>query len=183
VTAPPRTFEFDWRPGEHARVTSLLLRDQMSRGVWRPIRWALVAFLTFAGVVAVGSAVSGDLVSALQLAVLVAIVAVLASRLPEITGRLQAWRVGRNDPNVAHPLVHTLGPTGLHIGMRTLDADLKWSGVYMVRETRDMFLFYYSKNMAYYLPKRIIVPEGAAVELSEWLRDRLPPEVPYVESG
>ena len=28
MSATPISFTFDWRPGEHARVTSLLIREQ-----------------------------------------------------------------------------------------------------------------------------------------------------------
>ena len=139
-------------------------------------------FLVFAAVVTAATAIGGDLTSTLELGSLVIIVAVLTSKFPEITGWLQAWRVGRSDPNVGHPFVHTFGPDGLRIGMHTVNAELKWAGMHKVREPADMFLFYYSKRMAYYLPKRVVEPPEVAAQLSQWIRDHLPPSVPYVDS-
>ena len=183
MTIEDRSFTFDWRPKEHARVTSLLLSEQVARGIGRVLKWAIAAFLVFAAVVTAATAISGDLTSTLQLGPLVIIVAVLTSKFPEITGRLQAWRVGRSDPNVGHPIVHAFGPLGLRVGMRTVDAELKWSGMHKVRETSDMFLFYYSKRLAYYLPKRVVETPEVAAELRGWIRGHLPPAVPYVDSS
>ena len=40
MIAAPISFTFDWDPGEHARVTSLLIREQVSSGLWRDPRTA-----------------------------------------------------------------------------------------------------------------------------------------------
>jgi hypothetical protein len=183
MTIEDRSFTFDWRPKDHARVTSLLLSEQVARGIGRILKVAIAVFLVFAAVVTAATAISGDLTSTLQLGPLVIIVAVLTSKFPEITGRIQAWRVGRSDPNVDHPMVHTFGPAGLRVGMHTVDAELKWAGMHKVRETSDMFLFYYSERLAYYLPKRAVEGPEVAAELREWIRGHLPPAVPYVDSS
>jgi hypothetical protein len=182
MTIEDCAFRFDWRLKEHARVTSLLLTEQVNRGIGRIFKWSIAVFLVLASVVTAATAIAGDLASTLQLGPLVIVVAVLTSKFPEITGWLQAWRVGRSDPNVGHEFVHTFGPAGLRIGMHTVDAELKWAGMHEVRETADMFLFYYSERLAYYLPKRVVAPPEVATELPQWIRARLPPSVPYIHS-
>ncbi len=176
----PFSFTFDWRPGEHAHVTGLLIREQFSSGVWRLLKWTLVLVLVLSAAMTMATAAAGDLTSTLQLGPLTLIVSGLAWKFPILSGRVQAWRVQRSDPNVAHPISHTFDDAGLHIDMRTLNAELKWAGMDRVRETPAMFLFYYSRRMAYFLPKRAVDPSDAAARLADWIRTRLPPEVHYI---
>ena len=77
-------------------------------------------------------------------------------------------------------MTHTFDDVGLHIGMRTIDAQLKWAGMNRVQETPEMFLFYYSRRTAYSLPKRILGSADASADLADWIRTRLPPDVPYI---
>ena len=175
------SFSFDWRPGEHAEVTALLMREQFNSGAWRVLRWTALAVLVLATVIVAVSAAAGDWGSVASLGPLTALVGGLLLKFPFLTARLQAWRVARNDPNVGDPIHHTLTDQGLKIGMRTLDAELRWSGMQAVRETPTMFLFHYSKRMAYYLPKRAV---GGGVEiehLSEWIQRQLPAGTPYLQ--
>jgi hypothetical protein len=176
-----RTVSFDWRPEEHAEVTALLIGEQSRSGVWRVLRWVLVGLLALALLVAGAAAVDGDWRSAVELGALWILVVALVSWFPTITGRLQAWRVKRSDPNVLDPIKHTIRDTGLHISMRTLDAELRWSGMQSVRETDSMFLFHYTKRFAYYLPKRALPDSEAVAQLSSWIQERLPAEVPFVD--
>ena len=128
MSAAPISFTFGWRPGEHARVTSLLIHEQFSSGLWRILKWAVVLVLVLSATLTLAAAAVGDLNSTLQLGPLTLLVSGLTWKLPILTGRLQAWRVQRSDPNVAHPITHTLDDSGLHIGMHTLNAELKWTG-------------------------------------------------------
>ena len=64
--------------------------------------------------------------------------------------------------------------------MRTLNAELKWAGMNRVRETPDMFLFYYSRRTAYFLPKRVVGTADDWSGLADWIRTRLPPEGAYI---
>ena len=180
MSATPLSFTFDWRPGEHAHVTSLLVREQFSSGLWRVLKWTVVLVLILSATLTITAAAAGDLNSAMQLGPLALVVSGLTWKLPILTGRLQAWRVRRSDPNVAHPITHTLDDSGLHIGMRTLNAELKWAGMNRVRETSDMFLFYYSRRTAYFLPKRVVGTADDWSGLADWIRTRLPPDVVYI---
>ena len=180
MTSAPFSFTFDWRPGEHAHVTSILVDEQFSSGIWRVFKWSVVLVLVLSVAMTMATAAAGDLTSTLQLGPLTLIVAGLIWKFPILTGRLQAWRVQRSDPNVGHPISHTFDDSGLHIGMRTVNAEIKWAGMNKVRETPEMFLFYYSRRMAYFFPKRAVDSPDAASDLADWIRNRLPPDVPYI---
>ena len=67
MSATPISFTFDWRPGEHARVTSLLIREQFSSGLWRILKWAVVLVLVLSATLTMAVAAAGDLDSTLQL--------------------------------------------------------------------------------------------------------------------
>ena len=64
--------------------------------------------------------------------------------------------------------------------MRTINTELKWGGMNRVRETPEMFLFYYSRRTAYFLPKRAVTRADGPAGLAEWIRSRLPDGVAYI---
>ena len=158
----------------------LWIREQFSSGLWRILKWAVVLVLVVSAALTIAAAAVGDLNSTVRLGPLTLVVAGLNWKMPILSGRLQAWRVSRSDPNVARPITHTLDDSGLHIRMRTLNAELKWAGMNRVRETPEMFLFYYSRRTAYFLPKRVVGSAADTAGLADWIRTRLPPEVAYI---
>ncbi len=176
------TYTFDWCTDEHSRVTSLLVREQFGSGIRRAMKWGVVVVLVLGAVVAIATAVSGSVAEAMPLASLVIAVAVLVLAFGRLAGWIQAWQLKRHDPNVAHPITHSLDESGFHVSTRTTDMDLKWGGLHKVRETPDLFMFYYSSRLAHYLPKRALPNPEEVTELRAWIRAQLPPEVAYVES-
>ena len=140
----------------------------------------VVFALVLSATLTIALAVVGHVTSTLQLCPLTLVVSRLTWKLSILTGRLQAWRVRRNDPNVAHPITHMLDDSGLHIGMRTLNAELKWAGMNRVRETPETFLFYYSWRTACFLPKRAVGPADDPAGLADWIQTRLSPDVAYI---
>ena len=180
MTTPAFSFTFDWQAGEHARATSLLIRERFSSGIWRILKWVVVLVLAVSATLTIVVAATGDLTSTAQLGPLTLLVSGLTWKFPILTGRLQAWRIKRSDPNVAHPITHTFDDSGLHIGMRTINTELKWEGMNKVRETPEMFLFYYSRRTAYFLPKRVVRRADGSADLAEWIRSRLPAGVAYI---
>jgi hypothetical protein len=176
----PPSYSFDWRSREHASVTAFLVRQQSKDGIWRALRWGIVIFLALAAAVVLASALLGDLASVLQLGPLTALVGGIVYGFPTITGRLQAWRVARTDPNVSSPIIHTLTASGLQIGMKTISAELRWDGMHSVGETPSMFLFYYNKRRAYYLPKRVVGSPQEVSELKDRIMAHLPVCVPFI---
>ncbi len=67
MIAAPISFTFDWDPGEHARVTSLLIREQFSSGLWRILKWAVVLVLVVSAALTIAAAAVGDLNSTVRL--------------------------------------------------------------------------------------------------------------------
>jgi hypothetical protein len=182
MNSDPRAYTFDWRPDEHVRVTSLLVREQFSSGIRRALKWGVVVVLVLGAVVAMATALSGSLAEAMPLGALVIAVAALVLAFGRLAGWIQAWQLKRTDPNVAHPITHSLDESGYHVSSRTTDVDLKWEGLHKVRETNDLLMFYYSSRLAYYLPKRALPSPEEVSELRAWVQAQLPPEVAYVES-
>jgi hypothetical protein len=177
-----RAYTFDWRADEHAGVTSLLVREQFGSGIRRVMKWGVVIILVLGAVVAMATAIAGSLAEAMPLGALVIAVAALVLAFGRLAGWIQAWQLKRHDPNVAHPITHSLDESGYHVSTRTTDLDIKWGGVHKVRETPELFMFYYSSRLAYYLPKRALPNPEEVAELRAWVRAQLPPEVAYVES-
>lgn len=172
-------FIFEWQRSEHARVTSLLVRELFSSGFRRVIKWAVIAILVIEFLFIVVMTVMGEHDSVLRLGPLVLVVGTLAWLFYPITGRIRAWQMQHSDPNVKHPITHTLDENGYHISTHTADIDLKWPGIYKVRETPEFFLVYYSRRYAYYLPKRVIDGQEEVSKLAEWIRGRLPDGIVY----
>ncbi len=173
------SYTFDWRLKEQAHVTALLLREHFGTGSWRVAKWVVIGIVVLSALFAAGLALLGDVASAMTLAPLLLLLGVLLAVFYRLTGWLRAWQVQRIDPNVAHPLTHTLDEAGLHVSAQTVNVDLKWAGLHKVRETPAFFLFYYSRRWAYYLPKRACVSEAEVERLRAWIRAQLPPGVPY----
>jgi YcxB-like protein len=174
-----RSYTFRWTPSDHARVTSLLVREQFSSGVWRVLKWGVVGVVVLAGLVTVASIVMGQGRSVLPLGTLTLVVGSMVAAFGQLTGWIRAWQVRSLDPNVKHPITQTLDDVGVHVLLRTANIDLKWTGIHKVRETADMFLFYYNRRWAYFLPKRCIETVGEVSDLRSWIRERLPATVPY----
>ncbi len=173
------TYTFDWRQEEHAHVISLLVRGRLESGWWRALKWTVICVLAAAVTAAVGSLLLGDPTSAGSLLVLGLMVGGLTFRFPEMTGWIRAWQVSRLDPAVQHPISHVLEESGLRIITNKADTRLRWEGFEKVRETSDLFMFYYSKRVAFYLPKRVLEGETEVTTVRCLVQERLPPEVPY----
>lgn len=177
----PQSYTFDWRRSEHARVSTMLVREQFRTGAWRVMKWVVVAIVVLAWLLSIILALLGDVASGLRLLPLLVAVTALLLVFGWLTGSLRAWQVQRQDPNVQYPLTHTVDASGLHVSMHTAEIELKWAGLHQIRETPDMFLFYYSKTTAYFLPKRAVGGEAEVESLREWLRTVAPSGVVVAE--
>ncbi len=173
------TYTFDWHRKEHAHVVRLLFQERCSSGAWRLAVWSLIGFLTFATVVTGALAILGDMDSALRLVLPLGLVWAMTLGFGRITGWIRTWQVQRQDPQVQHPLPHTSGESGLSVSTATVETNMKWAGIQKVRETPDLFMFYYSKRIAYYLPKRALAGPLVVDELRSLIKGRLPPSVPF----
>jgi hypothetical protein len=173
------SYTFDWRRSEHAQVSALLVRELFATGMRRVLRWIVVAVWTAGVLLAAAGIGLGDAGIAWRLAPLLVAVGVLVLVFYRLTGWLQAWQVGRHDPNVAHPVTHTVDAAGFTATTHAATVHLKWDGMYKVRETATMFLFYYTGRYAYFLPKRAVGAPPAVDELRERIRGWLPAETSY----
>jgi hypothetical protein len=175
------TYSFDWQLREHAHVVRLLMQERLGSGIWRVMRWAVVIILALATVLAVASALLGDFGSALRLGPLVILVGGMTFWFETWTGWIRAWQIRRMDPATLHPLSLALEETGLRVITKAAETHLKWEGLHKVRETPDLFMFYYSPRIAYYLPKRAARGHDGIDAVRDLIKERLPSEVPYQE--
>lgn len=173
------TYTFDWRLKEHAQVISILMRERLGTGLWRVARWIVIIILALATVVTLASAALGDFGSVLRLGPLVLLVGAMTFWFDRITARIRAWQVQRMDPAVRKPITHVFEESGLRVVTTAVETHLKWDGMHKVRETPDLFMFYYSERIAYYLPKRVVGGTSEVDEVRRQIRDRLPPSVPF----
>jgi hypothetical protein len=173
------TYTFDWQLKEHAHVIALLMRERLESGAWRVVRWAVVIILALATVLAGASALLGDFGSAIRLGPLVILVGGMTFWFEKGAGWIRAWQVRRMDPAVLHPLSHAFEVTGLRVTAKAAETHLKWEGLHKVRETPDLFMFYYSPRIAYYLPKRAVGGPAEIGLLRDLVKERLPATVPY----
>ena len=175
------TFTFDWRFREHAAVCQYLSQEQMTGFGWRLFHWGLLALTVLATLLGIVNTLLGDAATFLTYGPWVLLLLLILAFLRRGTGMLRAWQTRRSDPNVSHPFTHRLTQSGLSVSTHTADLDLRWDGMFKVRELPDFFLFYYSKRIAYYLPKRVVGDQDQVGRVKELIRERLPSSVTFVE--
>ena len=158
------------------------MRERLSAGPAKVLRFFILLVIGLGTVVAIGSLFLGDRDGFARLFPLLVLVSVLSFGFPKLTGWIHAWSVGRSDPAVGYPLTHSWDETGVHISTAVANIELKWTGLHKIRETPDMFMFYYSTRLAYYLPKRAIPQTDEIPAPGEWLRERLPAGTEYVQA-
>ncbi len=124
-----RAYTFEWKRKEHARVTRLLVEEWYRRGPFRLLRGAVWLVVVLSLVISLTGIITGDRQLVIPLLPLAMVVGLLTVGFSRITGWLQAWQIGRTDPNTSHPITFRFAESGLQISMRTVDAELRWSGV------------------------------------------------------
>jgi hypothetical protein len=175
------TFTFDWQARDHIMVSRLLTREMFATGWPRVGKWLFVALIVALGLGAILLVIQGNYPTAISAAPWIVLMVFWLFFFDRIAPWLQARRFRRHDPNAAYPFTHTLGPDGLGVSTHTADLALKWAGLVKVRETPDLFMFYYNKRCAYYLPKRAISGGESGLEaLRSWVRSHISADTPYV---
>jgi YcxB-like protein len=81
-----------------------------------------------------------------------------------VTPYIQAKRTYRRHEFLREPMVYRFMPEGIHLEGRTFSADMAWSIVFEVRETRTLFLIMHNPQTAWILPRRFLTIE----EQDEW---------------
>jgi len=164
------TFEFD--PTEHYKASQVVLQ----RGAARYIRWGFVALaiaLLWWNVVRHWNDASPS--------------ALFASALPYVLlgafwlfyfpyAQLRSARkLPEVDASVRGPQTRGVDVDGFHTRGNGVNLDVPWHAMVRGEETDRFFLFYYAKQLAYYIPKRAL--SGAEMSdvreiMREHLRDR-----------
>jgi YcxB-like protein len=180
VSEDGRRVTFSWEAAEHAEVVRLLVREQMRRGLWRAVKWLVRGVVALAWLVVALTIWAGDWRSLKTLLPLLLVATVLLIGFGRITGWLRAFQIRKTDPNVGHPFTYEFRDSGLRLTLHTATSELRWGGMARIRETADMFLFYYNPRTAYFLPKRAVGPRSEIEALRGWIRLRLPEGVEYV---
>jgi hypothetical protein len=145
-----RTYSFSLDPAEAVRATQAVLKQQ--RGFYG-FHWmalgALAAFGFFVFVLGVPW----------QTVWIIGAVALLFFAVEVVTPLLlrRAFRrTFAETPALQHPQVYSFDETGLRISGGPAVTALGWDGIVRVVETEEFFLLFYSKQCAYFLPKRAI---------------------------
>lgn len=161
------TFDFD--AAEHYRATRVV----NSRSSMRYVTWGFVALsplmLAWSVLPRLGEAPTGDLlVSALPWLLLPAFWLVVIPMLQ----RRGAHKLSTRDPSVRGPQTRIVDAEGYHSRGNGVSVDVPWHAMTRGVEVEQFFLFYYSKQFAYYLPKRVLAPADI-VTVRALMRERL----------
>lgn len=72
------------------------------------------------------------------------------------------WRAARttarSDPSVQGPQLREIDDAGVHSLGNGVRLDLPWNILLKAVETDEFFLYFYSKQLAFYVPKRVLPP-------------------------
>jgi hypothetical protein len=173
----PIIYTFDWHAKDHASCIQTITRETYRRGFARLMKWCVYAVLAVASVLFIVSTVAGDFETAGAFVPWILLLIFWIVFIGTFIGRIQAWSARRQDPNIAHPFTYTFSDEGFHVSMKSTDVDQRWSGLDKVRETDNLFMFYYTPRCAYYLPKRVLEGDAQVDSFRDWLRQRIPADV------
>ncbi len=161
-------FSFRPTPAEHARVLTLMLRRK--RGFW--IFLALVAVVVVALVVV--QALQGFSAAAIFATVLpyLLIFGLIFAGLPFLQ-RWQLARFYRQTPSLQQEQTHEFSDEGFRMSNPLANTLVRWEAFSEVLETKEHFLLFPSRSIAYFLPKRAIASPEDAQQVRSFLRSRL----------
>jgi lysylphosphatidylglycerol synthetase-like protein (DUF2156 family) len=161
-------FSFRATPAEHARVSMLMLRRK---------RWYKI-FVGLIVVVIVGLVILPTL-QGLSAAVIAAtvlpyvlILGLVVAGLPYIQ-QWQLSRVYRHTPTLQQEQTHEFSDEGFRMRNPLANTLVRWDAFLEVFETKEFFLLYISRSMAYFLPKRAIATPEELTQLRSFLRTHL----------
>ena len=158
-------FSFRPTPAEHARVLTLMLRRK--RGFWIAVIVVAIVVLTVAIVPALQGRPAGEIFWTVLPYLL--IFSLLLAGLPYI----QRWQLGRfyrHTPILQQEQTHELEEDGYKMSNPLSNSFVHWDAFAEVLETKEFFLFYPSRSIAYFLPKRAIPTPEHVQQLRSFLR-------------
>ena len=145
-------FEFDER--EHIDAGRAITKFA-SNAYWRKlaiVAWSILVLLTL--LLAATNASDSGFFNALWL--LMILIVTLA--LPWLQGVMGARQFKKLNPEGHRTLTFAIDDDGVRSTSFVGESKLRWQAVHHAVETREFFLFYVTKNVAHYLPKRVIAP-------------------------
>jgi hypothetical protein len=71
----------------------------------------------------------------------------------------QVLSLRKGQAGIAGPHTMTLTDGGVRMRSPHSDVDLSWEAIYRARETKEFIFIHMGKNVAYFLPKRVLTPE------------------------
>ena len=161
------TFDFD--AAEHYRATRVVT----SRSSMRYVVWGFVALspvvLAWNVLPHLDDASPGDLLLSALPWILMPVfwLAVLP-----MLQRRAAHRISTRDASVRGPQTRIVDVEGYHSRGNGVSVDVPWHAMARGAEVEQFFLFYYNKQFAYYLPKRVLSPADI-VTVRALMRERL----------
>ena len=161
-------FSFRPTPAEHARASTIILRRR--RSFWVFISVLLLVVITPVLFAALNGAPVATVIAGALPYFLVFGLVFLGMPL------WQRWalrRVYRQTPTLQQEQTHEFSEEGFRLSNPLSNAVVSWDAFVDAFETREFFLFYISRSMAYFLPKRAITTEADLQELRALLRAQL----------
>jgi hypothetical protein len=89
-----------------------------------------------------------------------------------IAQRVAVSRLYRTTPSLQQEQTHQFSELGFRTTNPLANTDFRWDAIVRMAETRDFFLFYVSKSIAIFLPKRVLQP-GELHDLRALLKTQL----------
>ena len=144
-------FEFDER--EHVDAGHAIIRFA-SNAYWRKLGIVALSILVFLTLLAAAAA-RASFVNAIWFIAMLGLLLLL----PRLNGVMGARQFKKLNPEGRRTLTFVLDDEGVRSASFVGESRLRWQAIHHAVETREFFLFYVTKNIAYYLPKRVITPD------------------------
>jgi len=126
--------------------------------------------LAILGILYVGSGVPAE---ELRLLGVVALVMAAGQLLAPLRQRRRYRRLYAETPGLRGPQVYRFSSDGVVMSGAAAATTLGWDAIIEADESDDVFLFFFNKKCAYYLPKRVVGGATAESELRQLLRMHL----------
>jgi hypothetical protein len=151
------TFEFD--PQEHYRATRAVTRQLWTR--WIPVG-AVVLIVTFLAFDILGSWRDAERSQVFARSLPWVLLAMFWAVLLPAGQWWQARRLAKVDPSAVGLQARAVDEAGFHSRGNGVSIDVPWHAIRRVLETEEHFLFFYTRQCAYYITKARLTPQQTA---------------------
>jgi hypothetical protein len=165
-------YTFTWTPRDHVRAHRAIVRHMVGGWWLKKLPLALALFIGACVLIIIAVAGERRVQALTNAAPWIVILVLWIWFLTWGTPWLAARRLQKQDPSVQGPFRHAVSERGFAVRTVAASIDLTWAHIVQVVETPEFLLFYYTKNCAYYTPRRAI-PETDLTSLRADLRGYL----------